>query len=372
MRWTRREYLDLVTGRNVQRQMFCELFGPLVGLEEQWRAQGAAPGEIDLTDFCWDTVDLVHVGSTGFIHTPAPRVLEDTPEYIISVDSLGRKTKLPKGYATIALPLDFPVKDMDSWLKMKPMLTYEEGRVDPQQLLKAKKAQENGALVIAGIPGGFDVLRELMGDGNACLAYYDDPELVWDILNTVRDTAVKVLERVTDVVGIDILSVHEDMAGKSSPLIGPNTVREFIKPYYRAAWDLVSARGTQVFSQDSDGHMVPVIDAFIECGVTNFYPCEPAAGMDIVQLRKKYGHKITFKGGIDKHVLRKSKREIREELEYKMQPLMLDGGVVFGIDHRIPNGTPIENYRYYVEVGRELLGREPVDQDTKGWVRMAF
>ena len=53
------------------------------------------------------------------------------------------------------------------------------------------------------------------------------------------------------------------------------------------------------------------------------YPMEPAAGMDMVELRKKYGQRIAFKGGIDKHVLRQSKEEIRKELEYKMQPLML-------------------------------------------------
>ena len=63
-------------------------------------------------------------------------------------------------------------------------------------------------------------------------------------------------------------------------------------------------------------------DSFIECGVNVFYPLEPAAGMDIVELRKKYGNKIAFKGGIDKHALRGTKEDIRKELEYKLQPLM--------------------------------------------------
>jgi uroporphyrinogen-III decarboxylase len=102
------------------------------------------------------------------------------------------------------------------------------------------------------------------------------------------------------------------------------------------------------------------------------HPFEPAAGMDIVQVRKKYGKKLVFRGGIDKHVLRKDKEDIRRELEYKMQPLMKDGGVVFGLDHRIPNGTPIENYRYYVDTGREILGLPPRDPKKRGWSRMAF
>ena len=102
------------------------------------------------------------------------------------------------------------------------------------------------------------------------------------------------------------------------------------------------------------------------------YPAEPAAGMDVVKLRQKYGTALAHKGGIDKHVLRESKEAIRKELEYKMQPLMQQGGMVFGLDHRIPNGTPLENYRYYVELGREILGLPVRDTSKSGWGRMAF
>jgi hypothetical protein len=59
------------------------------------------------------------------------------------------------------------------------------------------------------------------------------------------------------------------------------------------------------------------------------------------------------------------------ELEYKLQPLMRDGGG-FGLDHRIPNGTPLESYRYYVKRGRGILGLPPLDGKHSGWQRMAF
>lgn len=51
---------------------------------------------------------------------------------------------------------------------------------------------------------------------------------------------------------------------------------------------------------------------------------------------------------------------------------MQKGGTVFGLDHRIPNGTPLENYRYYVETGREILNLPPLDPSKTGWQRMAF
>ena len=116
--------------------------------------------------------------------------------------------------------------------------------------------------------------------------------------------------------------------------------------------------------------MNSVIDNFLECGLTEMFPMEPAAGMDIVKVRQQYGEFLAISGGIDKHVLRKTKQDILAELEYKLQPMMLTGGAVFGLDHRIPNGTPIENYRYYVKTAREILGLDP--NPEPGWGRMAF
>ena len=80
--------------------------------------------------------------------------------------------------------------------------------------------------------------------------------------------------------------------------------------------------------------------------------------------------RLAMLGGIDKHVIRRSKEEIRAELEYKLQPAMREGGMVFGLDHRIPNGTPIDNYRYYVRTAREILGLDPNPEPA--WQRMAF
>ena len=100
------------------------------------------------------------------------------------------------------------------------------------------------------------------------------------------------------------------------------------------------------------------------------YPAEPKAGMDVVKLRRQYGKRVAFKGGLDKFALRGTKEDIDRELEYKMSPEMLGGGMIFAIDHRIPNGVPIENYRYYVTEGRKRLGLPPVQ--PADFVRMAF
>ena len=379
MRWDRQEFIDLMTFNHPEREMFYESMGLLVGLDAEWKAQGASAGELDLSAFGFDYVHActagAHTGAVPGLLSGRPDaaqeivreiVIEETSEYKISRDYLGRTVKLIKGTATIPLPLSYPVKTMDDWLKIKPMFEFDESRIDLKELDQAKELQKKGSMVKASIPGGFDLPRELMGEERACLCYYDDPELMHDILDTACETGFRVLEKISSMITIDCLTVHEDMAGKSGPMIGPALINEFIKPYYRRIWDLLNSRGTALFAQDSDGDMNPVLEVFAEAGVNVFYPCEPAAGMDITEIRKKYGKRFAMLGGIDKHVLRKSREDIKKELEYKTQSLMRGGGMCFSLDHRIPNGTPLENYRYYVKTAQEMLG---TDAGEKGWFR---
>ena len=43
-----------------------------------------------------------------------------------------------------------------------------------------------------------------------------------------------------------------------------------------------------------------------------------------------------------------------------------------GLDHRIPNGTPFDNYLFYIRYARQKLGLPPFEEAEKGWGRMAF
>jgi uroporphyrinogen-III decarboxylase len=247
---------------------------------------------------------------------------------------------------------------MDDWLRLKPHYQFSEQRFGKDWEANARQHLAQGYALRLSMPGAFAEPRNLMGDAELCMAYYAQPELIRDMMDTFADTACRVFDRVTQAVPADILFVHEDMAGKSGPLAGPKQVEEFIAPYYRRVWDLVSGRGARLFEQDSDGNMEAVIPAFLDAGLNMMYPMEPAAGMDIVKLRGQYGTRLAFMGGLDKHVLRRSQDEIVAELEYKLPPLVATGGCLFSLDHRIPNGTPLANYRFYIAKVWEILNRE--------------
>lgn len=355
----REEYLDYMTFERNDRPLFTEIFGPMIGLKEQWLAQGATSEELDFSAFTYRCCERGAVAvNTGFVDGLREETLEDTDEHHIYRDAIGRTMKLVKGVGSLALPLDYPVKDMADWLAIKPHYTFSEERFSPNWAAAAGADIEAGRVVTVSMPGGFSEPRRLMGDEAVCLAYYDQPQLLRDMLETFAETAVKVLDRVSATVQVDMLYVHEDMAGKNGPLAGPSQVREFIAPYYRRVWDMLSGRGVRLFDQDSDGNMNAVIDEFLDAGLNCMHPFEPAAGMDMVEVRRKYGRRLAIYGGIDKHVIRRGKAEITAELEYKLPPMVATGGCVAALDHRIPPGTPLENYHFYIDKVWEILDRE--------------
>jgi uroporphyrinogen-III decarboxylase len=178
------------------------------------------------------------------------------------------------------------------------------------------------------------------------------------MIETITETVLAVLDSVSKVIPIDIVSVHEDMAGKNGPLVGPQQVGEFIAPYYRKVWELLESRGTRIFDQDSDGDMRPLLDVFVNAGVNCMHPMEPAAGMDILEIREQYGKRLAFYGGLDKYALQRGEEAIAEELENKIPPMVQSGGCVLGLDHRIPPGTPLEAYRFYIAKAWEIIERE--------------
>jgi len=346
----REEFMAYMTFQRNERPLFTEIFGPLVGLKEEWLAQGASKAELDFSAFryrCPRFADLPV--STGRYGGAEPIVLEETEDILLSRDELGRTMKLSKGVSTLAIPQDYPVRMMEDWLRLKPLYEFSPQRLAGAWESFGRGFQDSGGLLRVSMPGGYDEPRQLMGEERLALAFYDQPEMIQDMLDTFANTALQVLKAVCARLQVDILFVHEDMAGRAGPMIGPRQVETYIVPYYRRIWDFAQQNGVKLFDQDSDGNMEAVIPAFLEAGVNMMHPIEPAAGMDLVKLRRQYGGRLAFYGGIDKHVLRSSKAEIEAELEYKLPPLIASGGCMFALDHRVPNGTPLENYHHYIE-----------------------
>ncbi len=198
--------------------------------------------------------------------------------------------------------------------------------------------------------------RDLMGTEGLSYAFYDYPGLVHEMMDFLTDFLIAATERaLRDIPDIDYFNFGEDMAFKSGPLLSPDLFREFMFEPYKRIISHFKSHGIQIVSVDTDGYAEPLLPLLIEAGVDMVWPCEIAAEMDPLVLRKKYGHALAFAGGIDKRPLTKGQDEIRRELETRILPLIEDGGYIPTIDHTAPPDISHENYCYYMELKKTML-----------------
>jgi hypothetical protein len=280
---------------------------------------------------------------------PVPEaIIHEDEAFLIGRDGYGRTMKLSKAAATLPIPLDHPVRTMDDWQGFKHRYAYVPDRFTAGWEARARKNLADGCALILNLPGAFDEPRNLMGEEALCVAYYEDPELIHDIVDTITDLGVRLIREAGRRVVVDQVAIHEDMAGSAGPLAGPRQVAEFITPYYRRIREALDEAGGRLLFQDSDGDTTPILPLLVDAGLNVTSPCQPVGDMDIVSLREQYGKRLAFTGGIDKYCLLQGQDAIDRELERKIPPMVRTGGCILGLDHRIPNVVTIDAYRCYI------------------------
>jgi uroporphyrinogen decarboxylase len=98
----------------------------------------------------------------------------------------------------------------------------------------------------------------------------------------------------------------------------------------------------------------PLIPHWLDAGVNLQFPIEPGTwGATPEHMRQRFGKELRIFGGYNKLVLEKDRAAIDRELEAHL-PLIREGGYVMLPDHLITPGTPLANYKYYLERVRAL------------------
>ena len=128
------------------------------------------------------------------------------------------------------------------------------------------------------------------------------------------------------------------------------SVERFFLPHYTKLVELLKSHGVKNVIVDTDGNFEVLIPLFLEAGVEGFGPIEAAAGMDALQLRKKYGNAFFMIGGIDKRVLTRDREAVKRELKRVIPPMLEQGGFIPTIDHSIPPDVRLDSFKYYREM----------------------
>ena len=108
------------------------------------------------------------------------------------------------------------------------------------------------------------------------------------------------------------------------------------------------------------GNVQAIFEDYIETGIDAYNPLEVKAGMDALDLRRRYGHRIGFCGNSDIQVWERGDREaIRREVLRKLNAAQ-GGGFIFQSDHSVTSAVSGQTYDYIVKLVREY-GRYPLE-----------
>ena len=100
----------------------------------------------------------------------------------------------------------------------------------------------------------------------------------------------------------------------------------------------------------SCGCVKELIPDLIEVGLDCLQPLEVKAGMDLIELKKTYGDKLSFMGGIDVRIMAKGDWNlIEEEIAKKITFAKKDGGYIYHSDHSVPKDVSFESYKFVME-----------------------
>ncbi|MBM4048808.1 MAG: hypothetical protein FJ279_27205 [Planctomycetes bacterium] len=331
------------------------LVGPWPDTLRRWHAEGL-PAHVTagtLAEFFGlQPLRLRNVSAEMGPHPPfEQRTVREDDEVRIFVDRYGRIARDLKAHTSMPEWLEFAVKDRASLqraLDEHYSVENVDERFGPDWEERVRKPLHPNELLL--VDGGcyYGILRSLAGVENASYLLHDAPDLVDELFERYHTVVMEGMRRAMARVNVDIVGFGEDIAYKTGTLMSVAMFRRFILPRYRKAMDFARQHGVDVTWYDSDGNLRPFIPDYLSVGINGLAPCEVAADMAPVGLRRDFGRDLRIIGGLDKREIAKGPVAIDAELE-RNKPLIQEGGFMPAIDHSISADISWDNYRYFLD-----------------------
>jgi hypothetical protein len=186
-------------------------------------------------------------------------------------------------------------------------------------------------------------------------------DFIKEIFDRQTDIAVENLKAIYNTIGDGIDTVFicgTDFGTQNSTFCSPETYSRVWLPYYKKVNDWIhNNTGWKTFKH-SCGAVEPLLNLLIESGFDIINPVQiNAAGMDPVQLKKKYGDRIVFwGGGVDTQGVFAFgyPQQVKEQVKRQCSIFNEGGGFVFNTVHNIQANVPFENVVALLEALEEV------------------
>jgi len=325
---------------------------PWAATIERWQREGM-PRDVNWVDY----FDLDHVVSISVDNSPRyeEKVLEQTEEYCVRTTRWGVTLRTWTHAGGTPEFLHFTITDPDSWAQAKKRMTPTRDRVDWDRLAAHYRTwREKGYWIEAGLWFGFDVTHSwTVGTERLLIALVEQPEWCMDMFNTFLDVQLTLLDEVWEAgYHFDAIRWPDDLGYKHSQFMSVAMYRELLKPIQKRACEWAHAKGVYTHLH-SCGDVNPFVPEFIEIGIDALNPLEVKAGMDPIELKKRYGDRLVLHGGINA-VLWTDPDAIEAEMRRTLPVVKAGGGYIFSSDHSVPTSVSLADFRHITDLAKEL------------------
>ena len=338
---------------------------------DRWVSEGL--NQFDLTwdwftgteYFDMDPREFIDV-NYGMMPNFPEEIIEKTERYEIKRHGSGIVTKaLVDGSsggmrACMDQYLSFPIENTKDFRELKKRYNLNLGGRYPamwKEIMVPRWKNREHVLILGrncSTLGFFWRAREWMGTENLCYSWYDEPDLMHEMMEFIADFTIEVSRPALEQIDVDYVMINEDMSMKNGPLLSPEQYKSFIFPHMRRLVDYYKKNGVKYVFVDTDGNCEALIPLLMDAGVDGIWPMERVAEMDPIKIRKKFGRDLRLTGGIDKMEIAKGKEAIDKHLA-ALVPLIEEGGFIPTIDHTASPDISLEDFKYYMKRKIDLL-----------------
>ena len=199
----------------------------------------------------------------------------------------------------------------------------------------------------------FTMVWELMGFENFSYALFDNPDLITALFDKIGNLVLSMFECFAQSDAVDVIWYSDDIAYISGLMVSPAVLSQYFFSWLEKIGDLAKEYN-KPFIYHSDGNLFKVMEDIINSGVDALHPIEPQA-MDIAEVKKRYGDKLSLIGHVDVDLLsRGTEEEIRKKVKSNIEKASYNGGYCVGSGNSIPDYVKFENYVAMLEAAREF------------------
>jgi len=248
-------------------------------------------------------------------------------------------------------------KDLDTYVGSDPDLPSRYIEIEAAvRRFKGRRA------IIAGVRPFFTVSDSLRAQDDLFRDMIRDPEMVERINEIVNNYYMRYVKNLIDV-GADIIIETGDWAFTRGPMVSPKFTARFISPQLKNIADYCHSRGVPCLKH-TDGNIWAIFDLIVETGVDGINPIDPLAGMDLGEVKAKYGDKVCLMGNVDcgKLLSWGSKAEVRAAVKDCIRKAGKGGGYICMSSNSIHGAVNPENYVEMVKAVGEY-GKYPLSLD---------